>query len=191
MGNQPDEIVRLLKRMQDGDRNALDALYTSVYDNLRTIARYLLKNEASGHTLQTTEIVNEAYLRLLGTEVLSGQDKAVFVGIVAKCMRRVLVDYARRKMRQKRGSGYITLPLEETILRSEEKPEMFIALDHALERLALLNDRHCKIVELRYITGYSIEEVAELLSISVATVNRDWRLAKAWLTTEITEGAKA
>lgn len=179
------EIVRLLKKVRNGDKNALDRLYTSVYDNLRIIAHYLLKNEASGHTLQTTEIVNEAYLRLLGTNTISRQDKAVFIGIVVKCMRRVLVDYARRKMRQKRGGGYEILPLHETIFRAEERPELLIALDSALERLALLNDRHSKIVELRYIAGYKIDEVAELLDISPETVSRDWRVAKAWLQSEI------
>lgn len=178
----------MLKEWSSGSRDALDALLPFVYAELRRQAARYLRKERQGHTLQTTALIHEAYLKLIDQRDVNWQNRAHFFGVAAQMMRRILVDYARGKNRAKRGGIGADLPLEETALMVfEEKSVDLIALDEALERLAKFDARQAQIIELRYFSGLSIEETAEVLRISPATVKNDWRTAKAWLYQEITK----
>jgi RNA polymerase sigma factor (TIGR02999 family) len=178
------EVTRLLLRWTEGDQNALNDLLPLVYDELRRLARSYLQRERPGHTLQSTALVNEAYLRLVDQNV-SWQNRAHFFGIAAQMMRRILVDHARARDAAKRGAGDFKVTLDEDIAVSGARDVDVIALDIALDNLAELDPQQGRIVELRFFAGLSIEETSEVLSISPATVKRDWAMAKAWLAREM------
>ncbi len=184
--NSP-EITRMLQEWSGGKQEALDALLPFVYEELRRQASRYLRRERAGHTLQTTALIHEAYLKLIDQRAVNWQNRAHFFGIAAQAMRRILVDYARGRHRAKRGGIGEDLPLEEAALVvSGERNIDLVALDEALTRLAEFDKRQARIVELRYFSGLSIEETAEVLRISPATVKSDWNVAKAWLRHEIT-----
>jgi RNA polymerase sigma-70 factor (ECF subfamily) len=179
------QITQLLEAWGQGDEAARDELMSVVYQELHRLAHHYMKSELPGHTLQTSALVNEAYLRLVDQKTVKWQNRAHFYGIAAQMMRRILVDYARSRQYAKRGGGIRDLPLEEALIESQERNEEVIALDETLERLAEFDPRKSKIVEFRFFAGLSIEETAEVLAVSPGTVMRDWTLAKAWLRREI------
>lgn len=181
----PGEATQLLKAMQGGDREAAAKLMPLVYEELRRLARHYMRQERSGNTLQATALVHEAYLRLVQQEEVDWQGRAHFIGVAAQLMRRVLVDYARGRARLKRGGGAVKEPLEDVAAVSGLPPAELLALDEALTRLAQLDPRQSRIVELRYFGGLSVEETAEVLGISAKTVKRDWSFARAWLRSEL------
>jgi RNA polymerase sigma factor (TIGR02999 family) len=185
MEPSPHEISRLLADWTNGDQAALDKLMPLVYDELRRLAHHYMSRERPDHTLQTTALVNEAYLRLVDQNKARWQNRAQFFGIAAQMMRRILVDHARSNARAKHGGGVRKVSLEEVAILSPERAADVMALDEALKRLAENDPRKCQIVELRYFGGMTVEETAELLKISPITVKRDWLVAKAWLHREI------
>jgi RNA polymerase sigma-70 factor (ECF subfamily) len=184
--NMPD-ITRLLQEWSDGRREALDAIVPLVYDELRRQAHHYLLRERTAQPLQTTALVNEAYLKLAGQNRVAWQNRAHFFGIAANLMRRILVDYAKTKHRRKRGGSAENLPLEEAlyVAAADENEVDLLALDKALNELAEMDEQQARVVELRYFSGLSIAETAEVLKISPATVKRDWNMAKAWLHHEL------
>jgi len=177
--------AELLAASRSGNRGALDALFSLVYDDLRARAHRLLQGQPSGLTLSTTALVHESYLKLIRNEQLSVQDRAHFLALAAHAMRLVLVSYARSHGAVKRGGGVTPLELEEELLLSNERAEQLLALDEALERLAQLNDRLSRTVELRFFGGLTLEETAEALSVAQSTVKLDWQKARAWLYREL------
>lgn len=177
-------VTRLLVRWTEGDKQALEDLLPLVYDELRRLARRYLQQEKPGHTLQSTALVHEAYLRLVDQHV-SWQNRAHFFGIAAQMMRRILVDHARSRSAAKRGDGACRVTLDEGLVAMEQRDLDVIALDDALANLAKIDPQQSKIVELRFFAGLSIEETSEVLHISPATVKRDWAMAKAWLHREM------
>jgi RNA polymerase sigma factor (TIGR02999 family) len=179
-------VTELLVAWGNGDKSARDELMPLVYQELHRLAHHYMKNESPGHTLQTSALVNEAFMRLVDQKNVKWQNRAHFFGIAAQLMRRILVDYARSRRYAKRGGGMRDLPLEEALVISQERNEEVIALDETLERLAEFDPRKSKIVEFRFFAGLSIEETAEVLAVSPGTVMRDWTLAKAWLRREMT-----
>lgn len=183
-------VTRLLAQWTAGDPEALDELVPVVIGELRGIAAGLMRGERPGHTLQTTALVNELYLRLRKSRTVSWKNRAQFLGFTAQAMRRILVDGARSRARAKRGTGQESLTLEaETAAEGGGLgQEDLLALDEALERLERLDPRQCRVVELRYFLGLSLTEVAEVLGTSVATVKRDWATARAWLYRELHGG---
>ncbi len=182
------QITQLLKQWRDGKREVLESLMPLVYEELRRQASRYLKKERSNHTLQTTALINEAYLKLIDQREVVWQNRAHFFAIAAQAMRRILVDYARQRQREKRGGQAENLPLEQAIsIVSQEKSVDLVALDDALTRLEKFDERQARVVELRYFSGLSIDETAEVLSVSNVTVRRDWNMAKAWLLQEITK----
>jgi RNA polymerase sigma-70 factor, ECF subfamily len=181
----PPEITQLLIAWCDGDKTALDKLTPLVERELHRIARHYMRRENPGHTLQTTALVNEAYIRLVNQRDVRWQNRAHFFGIAAQIMRRILLNHARNRHRVKRGGGATQVSLSEAAVVSEEKSAELIALDEALERLAEVDERKARVVELRYFGGLSVEEAAEVLGVSQVTVMRDWNMAKAWLTREM------
>ena len=183
------EITEMLKACSGGNREAMDKLVPFVYQELHRQARQYLRRERSNHTLQTTALVHEAYLRLIEQRFVDWQNRAHFFGLAANMMRRILVNYAVSQNRLKRGGKDETLPLEEALcVAVEERDVDLLALDRALNELAELDERQARIVELRYFGDLTIEETAEVLSISTATVKRDWNMAKAWLRAELSGG---
>lgn len=172
-------VTRLLSEWRAGDGEALDRLAPIVYDELKRLAGLHMRGERDNHVLQTTALVHEAYMRLVDLE-LPFRDRVHFYSVATRMMRRVLVDFARRRDAAKRGAGIIQLPLDDEIV-GVEVPDQILALDDALERLAASDERKAKVVELRYFGGFTIEETAEALGTSHATVERDLRFAKAWL----------
>jgi RNA polymerase sigma-70 factor, ECF subfamily len=180
------EITEMLKACSGGNREAMDKLVPLVYRELHRQAHLYLNRERSNHTLQTTALVHEAYLRLIEQRFVDWQNRAHFFGMAANMMRRILVNYANHAHRLKRGGSDENLPLEEALcVASEDRDVDLLALDRALNELATLDERQAQIVELRYFSGLSIEETAEVLKISPATVKRDWNMAKAWLRSEL------
>lgn len=180
------EITGLLLRWSEGDERALDQLTPLVYDDLRRMAYFLLKKERPGHTLQPTALVNEACLKLGDAARTPWQNRAHFLAVAARAMRQILVDYARGRLRDKRGAGATVLPLDEALVFAPERPRELLDLDDALDRLASVHPRKAKVVELRFFGGMSIDETAAVLHISDNTVTRDWDFAKAWLRREMT-----
>lgn len=179
------QVTRLLLNWRGGDSQALGALTPLVYDELRRIARRYLQQERPGHTLQSTALVHEAYLKLIDQDV-SWQNRAHFFGIAAQFMRRILVDHARAKQADKRGgANACRVTLVEGIAAAEQSEVDLVALDSALTRLAAIDPQQGRIIELRFFAGLSIEETAEVLEISPATVKRDWAMARAWLFREL------
>ena len=181
----PEEVTQLLAAWGDGDRAALDRLMPLVYDELRRLARHYMGRETPGHTLQTTALVNEAYLRLADQRNTHWQNRAQFFGIAAQMMRRILVDHARGRAYAKRGGGALRVPLDERAVLAPEKAAEVVALDDALKRLAENDPRKSQVVEMRYFSGLTVEEIAEVLKVSPVTVMRDWSMAKAWLHREM------
>ena len=184
-----EDITELLQAWSGGQREALDALVPLVYDELRLQAHRYLRRERQEHTLQTTALVNEVYLKLVEQNRVVWQNRAHFFGIAANLMRRILVDYAKTKHRIKRGGEAENLPLEEAfyVAAAEENEVDLLLLDKALNELAEMDEQQAKIVELRYFSGLSIAETAEVLKISTATVKRDWNMSKAWLHHELSK----
>jgi RNA polymerase sigma factor (TIGR02999 family) len=183
-----NEITGLLTRWSQGDEHALDSLTPMVYRDLRKVAAHLLRSERSGHTLQPTALVNEAYVKLAGSAKILWQNRTHFFAVAARVMRQILVDYARSHQRAKRGSGATPLPLDEALVFAPERSSDLLLLDEAVDRLAEVDPRKAKVVELRFFGGLSNEEIAETLQISSNTVMRDWNMAKAWLRREMESG---
>lgn len=179
------EVTQILRDWSGGDPNAPARLMPFVYDELRRLARAFLNKERGGHTLQPTALVNEAYLRLVDQTRVSWQNRSHFYGIAASMMRRVLIDHARAHAAEKRGGAHLRLSLDDVQLPLEQRAAAFVDLDEALERLARMDERKCKIVELRFFGGLSDEEIAEVLEISTRTVLRDWKTARLWLYREL------
>jgi RNA polymerase sigma factor (TIGR02999 family) len=179
------EITRLLKAWGTGDASALDQLTPLVYAELHRTARHYMGGERPQHTLQTTALINEVYLRLVDFQQISWQNRSQFFGICAQLMRRILVDFARSHRNQKRGGGVPHLPLDEALIVSSDPPADLIALDDALNALAAVDERKTRVIELRFFGGLSVEETAEVLKVSPETVMRDWKLAKVWLLREL------
>lgn len=183
--NSPN-ITQMLQEWSDGNQNVLTELMPLVYGELRRQAARYLRRERVGHTLQTTALIHEAYLKLIDQRNVKWQNRAHFFAIAAQAMRRILVDYARERNREKRGGAAENLPFEEAFqLAAKEKNVDLVALDEALNKLAEFDARQARIVELRYFSGLSIDETAEILGVSGATVRRDWNIAKAWLHQQI------
>jgi RNA polymerase sigma-70 factor, ECF subfamily len=181
----PKEITRLLVAWGDGDESALEDLTPLVYEELHRLAHHYMSRERAGHTLQTSALVNEAYVRLIDWKNVRWQNRAHFFGVSAQLMRRILVDFARSRQYQKRGGGERVVALDEAALMSDEKTADLVALDEALTALAELDERQSKVVELRFFGGLNVEETAEFLKVSPATVRRDWSIARAWLHREM------
>ncbi len=184
-----EEISELLKAWGGGDAEAAERFVPLIYDELRRQAHRFLNRERANHTLQTTALVHEAYLRLTEQRNVNWQNRAHFFGLAAQMMRRILVNYAVSRNREKRGGANENIALDETIVIAAEKSEVdLMALDEALTRLEKLDARQARVVELRYFSGLNIEETAEVLNISPATVKREWSMAKAWLKAELSGG---
>jgi RNA polymerase sigma-70 factor, ECF subfamily len=179
------DITQLLIAWCEGDPKALESLMPLVERELHRLARHYMRRENPGHTLQTDALVNEAYLRLVDQKNVRWQNRAHFFGIAAQIMRRILLNYARDRHRAKRGGHAVQVSLSEVAVMSVEKSAELIALDEALERLALIDERKARVVELRYFGGLSVEETAEVLGVSSITVIRHWNMAKAWLAREL------
>lgn len=180
-----ERVTNLLLDWSDGDLTALDRLIPLVETELRRLARHHMRREGPTHTLQTTALVNEVYLNLIDQSHARWQNRAHFFSIAAQLMRRILVDYARRKLRSKRGGGEAAAPLDEAAALPLEKSAELLALDEALDRLAETDPLKARVVELRYFGGLSIKETAEVLKLSEVTVMRHWALAKSWLRREM------
>ena len=179
------EITRLLKAWSVGDEEALEKLTPMVYRQLHQIARHYMGGERSGHTLQATALVNEAYLRLVDCTKVNWQDRAHFFAVSANLMRRILIDFARSRGYLKRGGAVAHIPLDEAPSVCNEPDVNLVALDDALKALAAIDERKSKVVELKFFGGLSVEETAEVLHISSDTVIRDWQFAKLWLLREL------
>lgn len=181
----PAEVTELLRRWSGGDVAARESLVPLVYDELRRLARYYLASQRSDHTLQSTAIVHEAYLRLAGRDNVHWENRSHFFAVAAQLMRRILVDHARKRNAAKRGGAHLTLLVDETVEPSSQRELDLIALDDALKALAELDERQSRIVELRFFGGLSIDDTSRILDISPATVKREWSTARAWLHEEI------
>jgi RNA polymerase sigma factor (TIGR02999 family) len=181
----PTEVTRLLQDWSSGDLDALERLMPLVFDDLRQMARRHFTREPSDHTLQTTALVSEVFLKLQGQQAIQWQNRRQFFGVAAVLMRRILVDYAKGRHAKKRGEGVVKVPLEKALDLAEAQDLDLVALDNALARLAELDERQSRIVELRYFTGLKNEEIAELLGISLTTVKREWNSARLWLYREL------
>lgn len=181
----PASITQLLIKWRHGDQAALDELLPQVYGELRRLANYYLRRERPDHTLQPTALVHEAYLRLVDATGIDWQNRAHFFGIAAVRMRHILVEHARSRQAAKRGGGEYRLSLGEADQLAEKRDVNLLALDDALQRLEGLDAQKARVVELRYFGGLTIEETAEVLQVSPATVKRDWSMARAWLRSEL------
>ena len=187
-GASSSEVSRLLKDWGEGDECALNALIPLVYDELRRMAHRQMAREKAGHTLQTTALINEVYLRLIGAAKIPLQDRNHFFALSATLMRRILVDHARSRGRAKRGGAARMLSLDETAVIPVDRGTDILALDDALKSLAAVDERKAKTVELRFFGGFSVQETAEALNVSVSTVMNDWKFAKVWLLREMQDG---
>jgi RNA polymerase sigma-70 factor (ECF subfamily) len=181
----PEDLTQLLKECSNGKQEALDELLPAVYTELRRLASSYLRRERPDHTLQATALVHEAYLKLIDQHSVNWQNRAHFFGVAAQLMRRILVDHARTHLREKRGGQMQRLSLDDAISWAEERDVDLVVLDDALTELAKFDERKSRLVELRFFSGLSIEETAEILRIAPSTVLRDWSLAKAWLYNQI------
>lgn len=182
---QTHEITELLKAWSNGDSEALDKLLPLVDQELRKIAHAYMKKERAGHILQTTALVAEALMRLIGPEKISWQNRTHFYSLVARRMRQVLIEYAREQLTAKRGNRAEHVDIAEAVLMSSEQSQELVILDEALIKLAKLDERKAKIVEYRYFGGFTLEEIGKLLDVSQSTIEREWRLARAWLKREM------
>jgi RNA polymerase sigma factor (TIGR02999 family) len=179
----------LFQEMRNGDETALDRLLPLIYEELRRIARRQLRQQRAGHTLNTTALVHEAYLKLVDQRCVGWQDRAHFFAVAACAMRHILINHARRHATAKRGGRWRRVPLDDAVLGVEEQADLLLALDEALGRLAALNHRLGRVVECRFFGGMSEEEVAMVLDLSARTVRRDWLKARMWLYAELAEDA--
>src|SRR5215471_7646309 len=182
----PQDVTELLLDWSNGNQAALDQLMPLVYEELHRLAHQYMARERPEHTLQTSALLNEAYLKLVDQKNVRWQNRAHFIGIAAKLMRQILVEHARQRHRVKRGGDVRQVPLDEAMVVCPERAGEMIALDDALESLATVDQRKSQILELRFFGGLSVEETAEVLGVSPGTVMRDWTLAKAWLQKEMT-----
>ena len=185
---EPGVVTRLLARASDGDREAVDRLMPILYDELHRIAHLRMRGERSAHTLGTTALVHEAYLELAGLDRMEWRDRAHFLAVAARAMRRVLIDYAVQRGAQKREGARQAVPLDDVadfLLAGGHDEHDVLGLDEALTRLAAISERQCRVVECRFFAGMSVEETAEALHMSPATVKRDWTVARAWLHREL------
>jgi RNA polymerase sigma-70 factor, ECF subfamily len=190
MQAQPaQDVTAILRAWTGGDERALDRLLPVLYEELRRTARAYMRRERSGHTLQTTALVNEVFLRLVDIHQVQWHDRVHFLTLAAQLMRRILVDHARRRGYRKRGGGERPVPLDESAMISPGWSPHFVAVDDALNGLAKQDARKAKVVEMRFFGGLSVEETAAALDVSTQTVLRDWSLAKAWLRREMAPGA--
>lgn len=190
METSSQSVSQLLRRWSDGESEALDQLLPLVYGELRRMARRYMRQQPSGHTLQTTALIHEAYLRLIGQEEKHWENRAHFFGVAAQAMRHILVDYARARRTAKRGGEAQAISLDEAAIVSDERAAELVALDDALAELSRLSPRQCRVVELRYFGGLSVAETSEVLAVSSDTVTRDWNQAKAWLHRELDRSRK-
>jgi RNA polymerase sigma factor (TIGR02999 family) len=181
---EPEDITQLLHRFQAGDEDAQSQLINAVHDELRQIAARYMRREKGDHTLQTTALVNEAYMKLVNLKIANWQDRAHFYAVAARVMRRILVDHARKHIAGKRGGGIDILPLNEGLVFTPGRTSQIVQLDEALSRLNETDERAAKVIELRFFGGLSVEECAEVMAISPRTVKREWMFARAWLRTE-------
>ena len=177
----PEQVTGLLVEWSNGDREAYDKLVPLVYKELHRLAHHYMSRESAGRTMQTTELVNEAYLRLVDQKSVRWQNRAHFFAISAEMMRRILVDHARRRRYRKRGGGARKITLDETAVVAGGRSADLVALDEALKKLSAFDPRKARVVELRFFGGLSVEETAEVLGVSPNTVIRDWSTARAWL----------
>ena len=187
MAASPKEVTQLLRAWRDGDQTALAELMPLIYDELKRIAAHYLRRERRGHTLQTSALVNEAYLKLAVCEEIEWNNRAHFFGAAAQAMRRILVDHARARKNAKHGGDVLKVSLAEAAEQAADDALDLLALDDALQDLAKLDPRKCRVVELRYFGGLSVAETATVLSVSVITVMRDWNTARAWLLRELSK----
>lgn len=187
--SEEPRLTELLLRWRQGDEGALELLMPLVYQELKRLARRRMFGERQGHTLQPTELVNEAYVRLCGSESLEWRDRSHFFAVASKVMRNILVDHARGRSRLRRGGELARVSLDEALSLSLDRPEELVALDEALENLEQVEARKAQVVQLRYFGGLSLDETAEVLGVSQVTVVRDWRLARAWLLRALQPGA--
>lgn len=186
IGVPSGRITELLAELKHGSKDAEECLIPLVYSELRRIARRHLRNERPNHTLQTTALVNEAYLRMSGCKDIDWSDRAHFFAIAASLMRRILVDHARSKVAQKRGGRDSPIPLNENLqIASDQSWDSIVAIHQALDRLAEIDSRQARVVELRFFSGLEIDEIAEVLDLSPRTIKRDWQFAQAWLYTQL------
>src|SRR3954451_22136578 len=185
----PQVVTQLLIDWSRGDQAALDSLMPLVYQELRRLAHCYMRRERVGHTLQTTALINEAYLRLVEQQHVQWHNRAHFFAISAQLMRRILVDHARSHARAKRGGGVLKMSLDEAVVPSQKRAAELVALDDALQSLATVDLRKSQVVELRFFGGLSVEETAEVLKVTPMTVTRDWKTAKAWLHREMSNEA--
>ena len=185
---QAHAVTDLLQAWSSGDEEALKKLTPLVYRELHRAARRYMARERSGHTLQATELIHEVYLRLVDVRRMDWQNRAHFFGVCAQLMRQILTDFARSRRYQKRGGGAPHLPLDETLLVSSQPDRGLIALDEGLKRLAVIDERKSRVVELRFFGGLDVKETAKVLNISSETVMRDWKMAKVWLLRELSRG---
>jgi RNA polymerase sigma factor (TIGR02999 family) len=183
--SQKGDVTLLLQQLSAGNREAVDKLIPVLYDELRRLAAYYLRQERSNHTLQATALVHEAYLRLVDQGEVHWQNRSHFFGVASQVMRRILLDYARKHGAVKRGGEVAHVSLEDAVVFCEANAAELVALDELLNRLSSLDPQQGKVVELRFFGGLSVEETAELMNISPATVKRDWSMAKSWLSREL------
>ena len=187
--SSPHDVTALLVAWGDGDESALARLVPIVHEELHRIARACMAGERAGHVLDATALVNEAYLRLIGTQHVNWRNRAHFLAMSARLMRRILVDFARSKQFAKRGGGAMEISLAPDLPLSLQPGRDLVALNDALDSLAEVDDRKSRVIELRFFGGLSVRETAEALDVSVETVMRDWKLAKAWLLRQLRDGA--
>ncbi len=185
MQTPPNEITQLLRKWSEGDRAALDQLMPVVHQELRNLANSYMRDERPDHTLQPTALINEAYLRLVKQDFPEWQSRKHFYGVAAQLMRQILVEYARSRLAAKRGGGALKLQFNETINFSPDQAADLVALDDALMALAKIDERKSRVIELRYFGGFSVDEVADMLGVSAATVGREARMAQMWMRREI------
>ena len=184
----PTDVTLLLNEISSGNQNAAAELVVLLYDELHAMAARYLQHERRNHTLQATALVHEAYLRLVDQRSVQWKNRSHFFGVAAQLMRRILVDYARSHQAIKRGGSVPKISLDDAIVFSKEQPENLVALDQLLTRLSAVDSQQGQIVELRFFAGLSVEETAEIMDISPATVKRDWAMAKVWLARELKAG---
>lgn len=186
----PAEITQLLVNWSRGNEAAFEQLVPLVYPELKRLARRYMGRENPGHTLQTSALINEAYLRLVDQQSVEWQDRAHFYRMAAQVMRHILIDHARKRRFQKRGAGATHVPIDELMIAANERATELVALDDALDALAAIDTRKVQIVELRFFGGLTVEETAQVMNLSPITIKREWRSAKAWLQTEVSARAR-
>ena len=187
MAANPKDITQLLLKWSKGSAAALEDLIPLIYPELRRVARRYMRQENPAHTLETSALINEAYLRLVAQQGVEWQDRAHFFAVAAQVMRHILIDHARKHQVARRGGGMLRVALDETAVASQERALEFVALDDALTKLAAVDARKSQIVEMKFFGGLTVEEIAEVMKLSPITIKREWRAAKAWLYLEISQ----